>query len=70
MINLNDHPPPHVHVISGDKHAIVSIERTPTARRNDGFSEPELGDILDEIGDRFDLLMEQWSLIHGGQGGH
>ena len=68
VIYPNDHSPPHVHVVDGNKHARISIRGVrPQLMEIEGFSASELRRILERIGEEQDVLNEQWSRIHGKQ---
>jgi hypothetical protein len=70
MIYPNDHPPPHVHVIAAEKHAVVLIAQPARVLRIKGFSKAEMGRIVKEIGVQFELLMRHWDTIYGRQRSH
>jgi hypothetical protein len=68
VIYLNDHRPPHVHVIRPDAEARIALgdegER-PWLMTNDGLSNREVVAALVEIERNRDLLIQRWREIHG-----
>ena len=68
VIYLNDHRPPHVHVIGPDAEARIALgdegER-PWVMMNDGLSYRDIVAILADIARNRDLLMQRWREIHG-----
>ena len=68
MMYMNDHPPPHVHVIGAGTEARIALggegER-PSLMANEGLSRRELEKSLVEIGRHRALLLKRWGEIHG-----
>jgi hypothetical protein len=68
VIYMNDHRPPHVHVVGPERAAKVALggkgER-PSVVFNEGLSRGELADALIEIGRNRDMLIQRWREIHG-----
>jgi hypothetical protein len=68
VIYLNDHRPPHVHVIGPGTEARIVLggdgER-PSVVTNEGLSRRELAAALVEIDRNRELLIRRWREIHG-----
>ncbi len=68
VIYMNDHRPPHVHILGQRREAKVALgaegER-PSVVYNEGLSRGELADALVEIDRNRGLLMQRWREIHG-----
>ena len=67
ILFMNDHPPPHVHVVD-DGYAKVSIGSTPADVRliNVQRIPPRMiRSIVREVVRRRSFICEQWSAIHG-----
>jgi len=65
---LNDHWPPHVHVIAAAREAKIELGvggRRPLIVSNEGLSRRQLTAALVEIDRNRELLMERWRQIHG-----
>lgn len=68
VIYLNDHSPPHVHVIGPESEAKIELGRgqsKPRLSRNDGLSAKEVAAALAAIDESAYLLMEKWESLHG-----
>ena len=70
VIYPNDHLPPHVHVVDGDKHAKVTLPREqpdehPRVVEVHGFSRVELARILEAVDVASPELRKDWRRIHG-----
>jgi hypothetical protein len=69
MIYLNDHPPPHVHVIKAGAQAKIALDSErgrPSLVANEGLSRRELVMALEAIDRDRALLLQRWREIHGG----
>jgi hypothetical protein len=67
VIYLNDHPPPHVHVI-GDGQAIFSLncpDGPPLLEENFGLPNQRLSHATTEIAANLATLCSEWKRIHG-----
>ncbi|MEO7207762.1 MAG: DUF4160 domain-containing protein [Steroidobacteraceae bacterium] len=68
LIYLNDHPPPHVHIIGAGAEAKIALgaegER-PSLITNKGLSRREVKKALAEIDGNRALLLQRWREIHG-----
>jgi len=67
VIYLNDHRPPHVHVIGPDAEARIAlgdVGERPWVMTNDGLSRRD-GRSSYGIDRHRDLLMQRWREIHG-----
>lgn len=66
VIYLNDHPPPHVHVL-GEGYAIVILDEggVVVLVEADGFSRPKLRKILKTAEEQNAKLLQDWRKIHG-----
>ncbi|HEY2463083.1 MAG TPA: DUF4160 domain-containing protein [Steroidobacteraceae bacterium] len=68
LIYLNDHPPPHVHVIGAGSEARIALggegERASLIT-NKGLSKRELKKALAKIDENRALLLQRWREIHG-----
>jgi hypothetical protein len=68
VIYLNDHPPPHVHVIGRDGEAKIALGQKGSRVAivsNDGLSPALLAAALAEIDRNEALLAQRWREIHG-----
>jgi hypothetical protein len=68
VIYLNDHAPPHVHVIGPDAEAKIALGQRgsrATIVSNDGLSPALLAAALAEIDRNQALLAQRWRDIHG-----
>jgi hypothetical protein len=68
VIYVNDHHPPHVHVIGPRREAKIALgdERGhPWLITNDGLSRRQVAIALLKIRDSRDLLIQRWREIHG-----
>ncbi|MCP5265589.1 MAG: DUF4160 domain-containing protein [Burkholderiaceae bacterium] len=67
-IYLNDHRPPHVHVVSRESEArfglLCDIGRVRLIE-NFGFSRAQLGSLAEQLSTHIELLCERWTDIHG-----
>jgi hypothetical protein len=65
VIYLNDHSPPHVHVI-GDGHAKVLVDDSgPLLDEADGFNRGQLRAILRIAAKEGPKFLRMWNKIHG-----
>lgn len=68
VIYLNDHRPAHVHVVQGERSAVL-ILHCPNGplelRENIGFSRTEMRHILEESLSRLALFCREWERHHG-----
>jgi hypothetical protein len=68
VIYLNDHRPAHVHVVQGERSAVL-ILHCPNGplelRENIGFSRTEMHHILEESLSRLALFCREWERHHG-----
>ena len=68
VIYLNDHRPAHVHVVQGERSAVL-ILHCPNGplelRENIGFSRTEMRHILEESLSRLALFCREWERYHG-----
>ena len=68
VIYLNDHRPAHVHVVQGERSAVL-ILHCPNGplelRENIGFSRTEMRHILEESLSRLALFCGEWERHHG-----
>lgn len=68
VIYSNDHRPAHVHVQGRGHEAVFNLnclDGTPELRENYGFSQKELGKIVDELVANRVMLCTEWEKIHG-----
>ena len=68
VIYLNDHRPAHVHVVQGDRRAVLILhcpDGPPELRENIGFSRTEMRHILEESLSRLALFCGEWERHHG-----
>lgn len=68
VIHVNDHWPPHVHVLGVDRAAKIELGSEGDYRRvvvNEGLSRRELVQALVQIHHHRQLLRQRWSEIHG-----
>jgi Domain of unknown function (DUF4160) len=68
VIFLNDHWPPHVHVVGAAREAKIALGlsgRRPALVSYRGLTRRELALALAEIERHHELLMERWREIHG-----
>ena len=68
VIYLNDHRPAHVHVVQGERSAVL-ILHCPNGplelRENIGFSRTEMRHILEGSMSRLALFCGEWERHHG-----
>jgi Domain of unknown function (DUF4160) len=67
-INVNEHHPPHVHVIGPGWEARIAlgVERErPWLMTNEGLSRRQVAAALMKIYENRDLLIQRWREIHG-----
>ncbi len=67
-IYVNDHPPPHVHVVAGDTTAVVLLncyDGPPTLRENHGLKAKDLRLALTHIAASVIDFCREWDTIHG-----
>lgn len=67
IIFVDDHPPPHVHVV-GDGKAKIDIagpDGDPELVYNDGLKAGDLRKALRIVAERQAMLMERWNEHHG-----
>lgn len=66
VIYLNDHPPPHVHVL-GDGHAKLLLKENEPVELDeaDGFTFSKLRSILETVEKQKAALLDAWQKIHG-----
>jgi hypothetical protein len=68
VIYVNDHHPPHVHVIGPGTEARIAlgdVGERPSVMTNEGLSRREVVEALMEIDRNRDLLLQRWREIHG-----
>jgi hypothetical protein len=68
VIYVNDHHPPHVHVIGPGTEARIALggeREQPWLMTNEGLSRREVVEALVEIDRNRDLLLQRWREIHG-----
>lgn len=68
VIYPNDHRPAHVHVQGNGCEAVFNLhcpKGSPELRENYGFSQKELGKILDDLLENLEMLCAAWRKIHG-----
>ncbi len=64
-IYLNDHPPPHVHVVTASGTAKVRIDReAPELVTVVGMSRPEAARALALVEEHRQLCLQRWRDIH------
>ena len=69
MIYVNDHPPPHVHVIKAGAQARIALGSDAgraSLIANDGLSRRELAVAIEAVDQNRPLLLQRWREIHGG----
>jgi hypothetical protein len=67
-IYLNDHPPPHVHVVSQEgtaKIAIGDVNTEPYLLEVEGMTRKDVARALRAVGDYQQEFLHRWSEIHG-----
>jgi hypothetical protein len=70
-IYLNDHRPPHVHVLGNGCEAVFELgcpPGPPRLRENYGFTLRDLRAIDAELTGRITELCNRWREIHGNEG--
>ena len=68
VIYVNDHRPPHVHIIGPGREARIALgdEREhPWLMTNEGLSRRQLAAALLKVSENRDLLIQRWREIHG-----
>lgn len=68
VIYPNDHRPAHVHVQGKGCEAVFNLhcpDGPPVLRENYGFSQRELGKIVDALDSALVQLCAHWRAIHG-----
>ena len=66
MIYVNDHHPPHVHVIRPGREARIALgDEHPWLMTNEGLSRRQMAAALLKISENRDLLIQRWREIHG-----
>jgi len=68
VVYPNDHPPPHVHVMSSDCEAVFDLnclDGPPVLRGSFGCNTKELGRIATALAASLTTLCKEWDLIHG-----
>ncbi|MGH8282548.1 MAG: DUF4160 domain-containing protein [Gammaproteobacteria bacterium] len=68
VVYPNDHRPAHVHVIGSDYEAMFNLhcpDGPPDLRENYGFSQREIGKIVDALAANLAALCDSWRSIHG-----
>lgn len=69
MIWPNDHPPPHVHIVRGDKTlAIVNISiegRIVSIKENYSMKRQELASAVHVVAANNELFVQEWMKVHG-----
>lgn len=67
-IYVDDHRPPHVHVIAADGEAVFVLncpDGPPELRERHGVSLQMVNRIQKELGDHLSVLCPKWREIHG-----
>jgi len=65
VVYLNDHPPPHVHVL-GDGHAKILVDDSgPSLDEADGFNRGQLRAIVRIAENECAKFLSEWDRIHG-----
>ena len=67
-IYLNDHGPPHVHVVEGDKEVVISLgdeTMKPWIRKNKGMRQRGMRQSLRIVAEHQLFLIDQWRRING-----
>ena len=68
VIYLNDHRPAHVHVVQGERSAVLILhcpDGPLELRENIGFSRTEMRHILEGSMSRLALFCGEWERHHG-----
>ncbi len=68
MIPVDDHPPPHVHVVKGGHVLIVNLgdgDCEPSIRDNEGMNASDKSKAFRIVSDHRDKLLDQWRKLHG-----
>jgi len=68
VIWLNDHPPPHVHVFSGEAEAKIELGETdgyPRLIENRRMRRNDLAKALKCVFEHRSMLLQKWSEFHG-----
>jgi hypothetical protein len=65
MIFLNDHPPPHVHVLKAGKRARVYLSPVELLDSNMKASDEKRA--IETVQANHDTLMAEWYRIHGDE---
>ena len=67
VIYTNDHRPAHVHILGKGCEAVFNLkcpDGPPELRQNYGFSQKELGKIVEELAANLAALCTAWRQIH------
>jgi hypothetical protein len=68
VIYVNDHRPPHVHVIGAGREARIALgheRENPWLMTNEGLSRRQVAAALLKVSENRDLLIHRWREIHG-----
>ena len=68
VIYVNDHYPPHVHVIGPGREARITLGdegEPPWLMTNEGLSRRQVAAALLKVSENRDLLVQRWREIHG-----
>lgn len=65
VIYLNDHPPPHVHIIGDGEAKVALLDGEARLIWQRGFKQADLKRALTVISDHYQLLLLTWESIHG-----
>jgi Domain of unknown function (DUF4160) len=65
IIYLDDHPPPHVHVIGDGEAKIALLNGVPKLIWQRGFKQADVKRAMNMIEVQYQELMQMWDSIHG-----
>ena len=66
VIYVNDHYPPHVHVIGPRREARIALgDERPWLMTSEGLSRRQVAAALLKVSENRDLLTQRWREIHG-----
>lgn len=65
VINTDDHPPAHVHVLHGRDEMVIEFEDIVDVRDNWGFRRNEMRLAFQIVSTNRELFLREWRQIHG-----